>query len=457
MAKIDIPKGALAILDRLYECGEEAYVVGGCVRDTLMGREPHDWDICTSATPELVKDIFCTNRTIDTGLKHGTVSILDETGETYEVTTYRVENGYSDGRHPDSVHFVSDLREDLARRDFTMNAMAYNDRNRLIDPFGGEEDIAHEEIRCVGDAKERFTEDALRILRAVRFSAQLGFSIEENTSEAMRSCMDGLDKISAERIGNEFLKIICAKNATYAICNNKPVLCKIVPELAPLIGCQQNNRYHNTDVFGHTVQAMWRARNPWKLQNNEFPMVWTDSAVCMALFFHDFGKPAAKTTDEDGHDHFYGHPAISAGIAEKVMSRLRFSNYFKDMVVELVAHHDVEFMPNKRCVRRMLNKFGVNQLHRLLKIRECDNWAHSPAARPLFQERVIPFATLLEEVLEEQSAFSLKDLAINGRDLINVGVKPGPEIGRLLNMALDAVIDEKIENKKQPLLEFLLA
>lgn len=452
MDEIRIPAGAKVILDRLHECGEKAYVVGGCVRDSLMGREPHDWDICTSATPEVVKeDILSGYRIFDTGLKHGTVSVLDGAGDVYEVTTFRTESGYSDGRHPDKVVFVSDVRKDLARRDFTINAMAYNDEEGLVDPFGGKRDLAVKLIRCVGDPNERFSEDALRILRAIRFSAQFGFCIDAKTEDAMRRQMHRLDNISAERIGSEFRKIVCAPDATFAICSSKPVICEIIPEMTPLICCGQNNQYHNKDVFGHTMQVLHNANDC-----ESFPKEWADDGVRMALFFHDFGKPAVKTIDDKGYDHFYGHPAVSAEITENVLRRLRYSNDFIDTVVELVKYHDIEFAPNKRCARRMLNKFSVEQLQRLLKIRECDNRAHSEAAHPLFQKS-LDFYEYMKAVLEEKNAFSIKDLAINGRDLIERDVEPGPEMGKLLRMALDAVMDEQVENRKEDLLMFILA
>lgn len=450
MNKINIPVGAAEILARLQENGEKAYVVGGCVRDSMMGRAPHDWDICTSAKPERVKKILQGYRIIDTGLKHGTVTVLNEEGETYEVTTFRIDGWYTDGRRPDSVIFVRRVSEDLERRDFTINAMAYNDVEGLIDPFGGVDDIGHGCIRCVGNPGTRFYEDALRILRAVRFSAQLGFSIARETADTMRRTMDQLGHISAERIGSEFKKVVCAPYATYAICESKPILCKIIPELAPLIGCQQNNKYHKADVFGHTMEALHNAETC-----DRFPKEWADEYVRIALFFHDFGKPDSKTTDEAGYDHFYGHAPVSAEIAEQVMRRLRFSNQEIETITELIANHDVEFSPTKACARRMLNKFGYDQLKRLLKIRECDNRSHAEAAYQRFEERAVPFAAMLDEVLAEQSAFSLKDLAISGKDIVALGVKPGPIVGELLTEALDAVVEEVVPNEKGALVAFV--
>lgn len=451
MNKINIPAGAAEILTRLQGNGEKAYVVGGCVRDSLLGKAPHDWDICTSALPDEAKKALAGYKIVDTGLKHGTVTVVTEAGEPYEVTTFRVDGQYTDGRRPDSVSFVKSIEEDLARRDFTINAMAWNETAGLVDPFGGQKDLlAFGVLRCVGDPVKRFTEDALRILRAVRFSAQLGFWIHPETSAAMRQEMGRLDMISAERIGSEFKKIVCAPYTTYAICESKPILCKIIPELAPLIGCEQNNKYHKAYVFGHTMEALHNAETC-----DRFPKEWADEYVRIALFFHDFGKPASKTTDEAGYDHFYGHAPVSAEIAEQVMRRLRFSNQEIETITELIANHDVEFSPTKACARRMLNKFGYDQLKRLLKIRECDNRSHAEAAYQRFEERAVPFAAMLDEVLAEQSAFSLKDLAISGKDIVALGVKPGPIVGELLTEALDAVVEEVVPNEKGALVAFV--
>lgn len=453
MNKINIPAGAAEILARLQGNGEKAYVVGGCVRDSLLGKAPHDWDICTSALPDEAKKALAGYKIVDTGLKHGTVTVVTEAGEPYEVTTFRVDGQYTDGRRPDSVSFVKSIEEDLARRDFTINAMAWNETAGLVDPFGGQKDLlAFGVLRCVGDPVKRFTEDALRILRAVRFSAQLGFWIHPETSAAMRQEMGRLDMISAERIGSEFKKIACAPHAADAIRANAPVICQIIPELTPLLGCEQNNRYHNSDVFEHTMKALENAEFCQR-----FPAGWADDYTRIALFFHDFGKPACKTTDENGHDHFYKHAPVSAEIAEGIMQRLRFSNLEIETITQLIANHDIEFVPTRAGARRRLNKFSPEQLRRLLKIRECDNHAHTEAALPRFEEGAAPFAALMEEVLasDEESAFTLKELAINGRDIIALGIPAGPAVGALLAQALDAVMEEAVPNEKEALLEFV--
>lgn len=450
MEKIFLPAGAQLILEKLHRQGEKAYVVGGCVRDSLMGSDPHDWDICTSAQPGQVKEILKGYRVLDTGLRHGTVTVLDENGEPYEVTTFRTEAGYTDGRHPDSVQFVRSISEDLSRRDFTMNAMAYNDQEGVVDPFGGREDLQKGLIRCVGAPDTRFSEDALRILRAVRFSAQFGFCIEPSTAAAMCRQKGRLEHVSDERIGAEFKKIVCAPYAADAIGAGREIICEIIPELTPLIECGQNSKYHYEDVFCHTLSALKNAESC-----ERFPKAWADDLMRIALFFHDFGKPSVKTTGEDGFDHFYAHGPASAKIAETVMRRLKFSNAEIETVTQLVAHHDMVFAPNRACARRMLNKFGYDQLKRLLKLHECDSRAHTPLAHREFEEKTVPFAARVGEVLEEQSAFALKDLAIDGRDILALGVKPGPLVGQLLAGALNAVLEETVENRKEPLLQLI--
>lgn len=442
-----LPQGVQVILDRLQRAGEQAYAVGGCVRDSLLGRAPHDWDLCTSAVPERVKEIFSGWRVLDTGPKHGTVSVQDAAGAFYEITTFRTESGYSDGRRPDAVRFVADVREDLARRDFTVNAMAYSPQTGLIDPFGGEADLAAGRLRCVGDAHARFAEDALRILRAVRFCAQLGFSLEPETARAMRQCADRLKNVSAERVGSEFRKIVCAPHAARAIDDGQSVVCRIVPEMAPLIGCRQNNPYHCFDVFHHTLRALESAE-----RDDCFPREWADDALRLALFFHDFGKPEVRTTDANGCDHFYGHAPVSARIAAQVLRRLRFGREETETVAALAAHHDVDLTPQRACVRRRLNQFGEAQLRRLLKLRACDTQAQSPLARPHLEEQAAPFAALLDEVLTEPPAFSVRQLAVNGRDLLALGVPKGPAVGAVLQALLGAVLDGKTPNEREPLL-----
>lgn len=446
--EIKLPEKVVSVLHELQAQNHQAFVVGGCVRDSLRGETPHDWDICTDALPEEVIRIFGRENTIPTGLRHGTVTVKMG-GEMFEVTTFRTDGEYRDGRHPETVVFIGDIEGDLERRDFTINAMAYNPSEGLIDPFGGEFDLTHGFIRAVGYPVKRFQEDALRILRALRFEARMeNFTIDGDTYAAMVETLDDLNKISAERIGSEIYQIVCAPFAAKTLGAFKGIVIRhVIPELDACFGVEQRNKYHHEDVFSHIIHTVQNAETC-----HEFPDEWADQYVRMALLLHDIGKPASKTTDEFGYDHFYAHAKISAEMAEKVLRRLRYSNKFVDTVVELIAHHDVEFVPTKPCARRLLNKLGVEQLHRLLKMRECDNRAHAPAAWVKFNNQTIPFAKVLQEVLDEEARFSIKHLAINGRDLINAGHKPGPQMGNVLETLCDEVINERILNEKEALL-----
>lgn len=451
IGNVTIPVGAAAILRKLNLAGFDAYVVGGCVRDSLLGRIPHDWDICTNATPVEVTEALPGIQILPTGIKYGTVTAMVD-GVPYEVTTFRCDGSYRDGRRPDSVAFIGRLEDDLARRDFTVNAMAYHPDRGLIDPYGGRKDLADRIIRCVGDANQRFREDGLRILRAMRFASVLDFEIEALTSSAMREEVNRLDMVSPERLGMELRKLICGRNAATVLLEHKDILFHMVPEMEPTDGCEQNNKYHYAKVFRHTLDALENANAP----SPRFPWEWADEYTRMALLLHDIGKPMCKTTDANGHDHFYKHPAKSAVIAEAVLMRLRYSRDYVDTVVELIENHDITLTPTKPCARRLLNKHSVEQLHRLFKLRECDNRAHSEAAYPLF-ENTVKTEMVLNEVLEEQARFSLKDLAVKGGDLKEIGIAPGPGMGKILNALLDAVIDEQILNEKEPLLQLAAA
>lgn len=451
MQRINVPKIVQSyILDVLVGHGYQAYVVGGCVRDSLLGRVPHDWDICTNALPQAVISIFGKENTLPTGIKHGTVTVCFDENERYEITTFRTDGKYSDGRHPDNVQFVSELEEDLARRDFTINAMAYSDAAGIIDPFGGRKDLEAKLIRCVGRAEDRFEEDHLRMLRAIRFAAQFGFEIEDETAKAIMDLSSRVHLAAPERIGVEFFKTVTSPYAADVFRSpaGKQMLKVIVPMFREMDGCEQNNRYHCADVFEHTMMAL---ENSWKC--NEFPAKWADDEVRMAILLHDTGKPTAKTTDTDGHDHFYGHAAESGKIAEAVLKSLRYSNEFANTVTRLVAYHDVAFTPTKACARRMLNKFGEKDLYRLLKIRECDNRAHAAAALERFAERDLAMPAIIAEVLEEKSAFSLKQLDIDGYVLMSeLGLQSGPMVGKVLDHLLEQVINEQTENKRPELL-----
>jgi tRNA nucleotidyltransferase (CCA-adding enzyme) len=436
--KINIPKDVLYILEQLNKYGYESYIVGGCLRDALLGREPHDYDITTSATPLRVMEIFEDEYIIPTGLQHGTVTIMLN-GVGYEVTTFRKDGEYSDGRHPDSVEFTDDIVKDLSRRDFTINAMAYNPEVGLVDPFGGMIDIEYEKIRCVGFAKDRFEEDALRILRAIRFASQLEFSIMPDTDWEIHEQYKNLEKISIERINSEFCKIVMANDFPCELVLYVDVFEFIIPELHDVIECKQNNPYHIYDVFEHTIHAVEYCDS-------------NDLITRLAVFFHDFGKPQCKVTDENGIDHFKGHGKAGADMVDNIMRRLRFDNETREKVVELVYYHDATFEVGEKYVKRWLNKIGEEQFRRLLEVRRADIKAQNPIYMEERLAKVDKIEAILEDVLLDEQCFSLKDLAINGNDLIELGFKPGKVIGSTLNTLLQIVIDGEVENDKNQLI-----
>lgn len=444
---IAVPAPAQRILRELSRSGHEAYVVGGCVRDSLLGLEPHDWDICTPARPEQVIEVFGAEQVVPTGLKYGTVTVW-ESGESFEVTTFRADSPYSDGRRPDSVRFSDSLLEDLMCRDFTVNAMAYHLDEGLIDPFGGQKDIESGLLRCVGDAYARFSEDALRILRAVRFSAVYGFHIGSYTHYAMATEARKLSGIGKERIGAEVRKILAGRYAAMAIRKNIAVLNVVIPYLQDALNCSQNNSYHYGDVFTHTLDALdasWRSE--------VFPAVWTDEYVRAALFFHDFGKAVVKTCDSHGYEHFYGHSKVSAVRTDEILRGLRTPNEYRHTVVQLVENHDATLYPSLPAARRWLLRLGEEQLRRLIKLQECDAVAHVASVHKKRFADLRAFADCLDTVLAENSAFSLKQLAVSGKDLLAIGYTQGPEIGRVLHTLLEAVVDGKLKNDRDTLLK----
>ena len=439
--RIKIPDNANTIINTLQNNGHSAYVVGGCVRDSLMGRIPHDWDICTSATPEQMLEIFKDFRVIETGLKHGTVTIVIN-GEQYECTTYRIDGKYSDNRRPDNVTFTNDLVEDLKRRDFTINAMAYNDIEGLIDPFGGTEDIKENTIQCVGSAKDRFGEDALRILRAIRFASQLDFTIELNTDWQIHQQYKSLENISVERINSEFCKIVNSDNFCVELLLYKDVFALFIPELKNMFDFPQKNPHHDYDVFGHTVHAVENCNSD-------------DLTVRLAVFFHDFGKPHSYQDGEDGIRHFKGHGRVSADMTDVIMKRLKFDNETRNNVVQLVYYHDATFEVGKKYVKRWLNKLGEKQFRRLLDVRRADIKGQKVVCSTDKKnkiEKLDAIEKLIDEVMQENQCFTLKDLAVNGNDLIKIGYNPDNQLGETLNILLNGVINEEFENKKDSLL-----
>lgn len=439
---IEVPAPVNYIIQELEKCGHEAYMVGGCVRDSVLGIKPHDYDICTSATPDEILQAFPYEEIIPTGLQHGTVTILINK-EPFEVTTYRIDGDYSDNRRPDNITFTKNLVEDLRRRDFKINAMAYNPKTGLIDPFNGLEDIKEEKIRCVGSAKDRFGEDTLRILRAIRFASQFGFVIEPDTDWEIHQQHKKLENISVERINSEFCKIVSSDSFCVQLLLYKDVFSLFIPELKSMFDFQQNNPYHAYDVFGHTVHAI-------KQCNSD------DLVVKLAVFFHDFGKPHSYQDGEDGIRHFKGHGKVSAEITDSIMKRLRFDNETRNNVVELVYYHDATFEVGKKYVKRWLNKIGEKQFRGLLEVRKADIKGQKPDYEESRIEKINNIENILEEILSEKSCFSLKDLAVNGNDVKEVmKLKEGKDIGYWLNEILKRVIDGELENNKDDLVYWM--
>ena len=437
--KIELPRKVVLIIKNLQRHGYDAYAVGGCVRDSILNRKPEDWDITTSAKPEQVKRIF--RRTVDTGIEHGTVTVLIGK-DGFEVTTYRVDGLYEDGRHPKQVTFTSRLEEDLKRRDFTINAMAYNDDERLVDAFGGMRDLNYHLIRCVGDPKERFSEDALRILRAVRFSAQLAFPIEPETAEAIKSLAPNLEKISAERIQAELVKLLVSDHPERIQDACELGITKVVlPEWDDMVGVKQNTPHHKYDVAAHTVHALQNVKN--------------DKVLRLTMLFHDMGKPVMKTTDENGRDHFKGHAIASEQIAKTVMKRLKFDNDTIRKVTKLVAYHDYRMEPTGANVRRAMHEIGVELFPYYLAVRLADTKAQSSYERRGKLENIIQIRELYRNALRNKECVTLKDLAVTGTDLINLGIAPGKELGTLLNELLDMVIEDPAWNQKGKLCDYV--
>lgn len=439
------PASKIAI-DLLKSNGFEAFLIGGSVRDYIMGLPIGDIDITTNATPQQVKSVFCDFRVIETGIKHGTVTVLID-NEPLEITTYRSEGAYSDNRHPDCVTFSQSLSDDVVRRDFTMNAIAYDFSDGFCDLVGGIKDINNQTIRCIGDAETRFREDALRILRALRFSSVLGFSIEKNTEKAIHECKDLLKNISAERIREEFTKLICGKNAFSVLQEYSDVISVFIPEIQRCVGFEQKNRHHCYDVYTHTLKAVEKSRN--------------DAVIRLSLFFHDIGKPVVAHFDEKGEQHYYGHPKKSAELTESIMTRLRFDNETKNKVVTLVALHDSPIMvnegpyPDKKRLKKIMSKIGKDMIYDLIHIKYCDNSAQQPE---YFRGEDFYKATysMIDEIISQQECFSIKDLKINGNDLISMGFN-GKEIGKILNNVLERVINETLANNYNDIRDFIIS
>ena len=432
-----IPKNAQVIFQLLENAGYECFLVGGCVRDMLMGKEPHDIDITTNAEPQETQKVFSDFHTLDIGLKHGTVTVM-VSGEPVEITTYRTESGYTDGRHPDKVIFTKNIRDDLSRRDFTCNAIAYNPSVGLVDPFGGMADIENKTLRCVGVAEERFTEDSLRILRALRFASCLGFTIREDTAKAIYTCRELINIVSPERIFTEISKLICGKNAGEIISLYSDILAVPLPEIKDMKGFQQHNFHHIYDVLGHTA----------KVVDSVSPTV----DLRLSALFHDCGKPDCFSMDENGVGHFYSHASISARKADEALTRLRCDNATREKVVKLVKIHDSPIEPDSRVIKKKLQKYGEEIFFDLIKLQRADNMGLAPEF--LYrQETYTKLEEIARQIIEENQCFSLKDLAVKGNDMISLGLK-GKDIGTALEELLKAVIEEKSANDKELLMSY---
>lgn len=430
---IRLPDKVGYIITTLEEAGYEAYAVGGCIRDSILGRKPDDWDITTSARPEQVKALF--RRTIDTGIQHGTVTIMLEQ-EGFEVTTYRIDGEYEDSRHPKEVLFTGKLEEDLQRRDFTMNALAYNDRSGLVDCFGGACDMKQRLVRAVGRPEERFEEDALRMMRAVRFAAQLGFEIEDKTEAAIKKMASGLARISAERIQTELIKLLVSPHPErMRTLYETGITAVILPEWDIMMQTQQNNPHHCYTVGEHTLSAL--THTP------------ADKVKRLAILLHDAGKPAAKASGPDGYDHFHGHAAISRDMADRIMHRLKFDNDTLNKVTRLVLWHDYKPELTEASVRRGIHKIGEDIFPYLFDIQRADILAQSNLLREEKLQTLLDTQQIYYRILEANQCLSLKELAVSGKDLIALGIKPGKELGEILQALLDWVLEHPEDNKKE--------
>ena len=436
--KFDLPAGARRILQTLKVAGHEAYLVGGCVRDLLRGVEPHDWDVCTSALPEETERCFADRRVIETGLRHGTVTVLEE-GGPYEITTYRVEGPYSDSRRPDFVRFVSGLEEDLARRDFTMNAIAMDLQGNLRDPYGGAEDIKAGLIRCVGEPGRRFREDGLRVMRALRFAAVFGYEVEGQTAQAVHENRAMLDRVAAERINGELCRLLVGKNAGDVLRRYPDVFCQFWPQLGPLVTLEQHNPWHCWGGWEHTIHALEGAP--------------ADVTLRLTMLLHDIGKPACKSTDEKGIDHFYGHPAVSAQLADQMLRALKFDNKTRERVVLLVERHDAQLPPESQVIRRWLNRLGPEAFVQLLEVKRADGMGQAPEKVRDRLAELDGIRDKAERILAERQCLTRKDLAVNGRDVIAAGIEPGPEVGRVLTGLLEGVLSGELINRRDVLLK----
>ena len=435
MIKIKLPYNVAGILETLNNNGFEAYAVGGCIRDLILGIEPKDYDVTTNAKPDEIKEVFSDYKIIDTGIRFGTVTVLSDS-EPIEITTYRIDGEYNDNRRPDNVTFTTLLAEDLKRRDFTINAIAYNPNVGIVDLFNGQEDLKNGLLRAIGNPVDRFNEDGLRIMRALRFSSTYGLKIESLTSEAIHNCKNLLCNIAVERIASEFNRLICGK-CEYVLRDFHDVFSVFIPEIAKCVGFEQHTKYHNRDVYEHIIATV-TAIKPIK-------------HLRLAMFFHDIGKPYYYTIDSDGIGHFKGHAKGSCEIAERFLKGFKYDNETINAVLELVRNHDIVLENNKKTIKRYLNKFGSNLFIDIIYVHIADDLGKARE----YQNRIRLYQEIIktvDEIIAENQCFSLKNLAVNGNDMIELGFK-GKAIGEVLNKLLNKVIDGDCTNNRELLLK----
>ncbi len=436
--RIDLPRDVNYIIETLYSNGYEAYAVGGCVRDTLLGRTPKDWDITTSAKPEEVKALF--NHTIDTGILHGTVTVMLN-HEGYEVTTYRIDGEYEDARHPKEVTFTANLVEDLKRRDFTINAMAYNHKVGLVDEFDGVKDLENKIIRCVGNPMDRFSEDALRMLRAVRFAAQLGFSIEDKTQEAVKALAPTIKKVSAERIQVELVKLVTSEHPDEMRTVYELGLTKIfMPEFDTMMETKQLNKHHMYTVGEHSIQSMLNIR--------------ADKVLRLTMLLHDVGKPQCRSTGEDGQEHYYNHPKVGADISKDILKRLKFDNDTIDRCYKLILYHDDRPAMTQRSIRKSISKIGLQQYPSLFEVKYADTMAQSMYKRDEKLNYLEEYKAIFKDIIDSGQCVEKKSLAIGGKELMEIGMKPGKEMGLVLEKLYEKVLEEPEMNTEENLIEY---
>ena len=437
---MDCPQQVLAAIRLLEARGFEAYAVGGCVRDGLLGLAPHDWDICTAALTEEMKAVFSGFRLVETGIAHGTLTVnLD--GLPLEITTYRMDGPYSDHRRPDGVHFTSRLRDDLARRDFTVNAMAWHPERGLQDPFGGKSDLENRLLRAVGDPRKRFEEDALRLMRALRFAAAYDFRIEPETASALREKRDLLRYVAAERLRAELDRLLVSRGVERILTDYPDVLAVFLPFITPMIGLEQRSVYHHLDVWRHTAASV-AAAVPKRI-------------VRLALLLHDAGKPSCFSLDETGHGHFYGHASASTAIAEDTLRALKYDRKTRESVVRLVRYHDTPIPAESPAVKRWLGRLGEEEFRFLLDIKRGDAKGHAPSVVPASLAAVDALEGCLDQVIEAGACFSVRDLAVDGNDVIACGIPKGPSVGKALAFLTGEVVEGRLPNEREVLLGFL--